>query len=404
MPIYKYKAKKGPEEMVEAQIAAVSRKDAIEKISAMGILPVKVEEISDFSGGSGEQTFLIKHVPAKQITQFSRQLGVLLRSGVPILSGLNILAEQTGSLYFRSVIKNIHNDVKDGNALSGAFSRYPKLFSPLFLSLIRAGEDSGTLEESLMRIAEYRKKQEKIISSVRTALTYPLLMAIVGIGTIIFMLTFVLPRLTQVFTRLGEQLPLPTRILIAVSDYLRQGWWVLLIILFFVAGFFKFGMKSRAEKKFLNRLVLGIPLIGPLMIKAELARFSRSLQILLKSGIQVLKAIRIATPILRSEIIKDELMRGHEKIEQGESFGSILNHSRVFPKFMVNLVSIGEESGKLDDALGEIADVYETETDESIKVMTNLLEPVMILVMGGVVGFIIISMLLPVFQINMMIK
>jgi len=407
MGAYTYKAKKGPDEIVESVIYASSKKEAIEKISQMGYLPVRVEEAgSPAVTDTGKPGFFFKRVRPKLVTVFTRQLSILLRSGVPILNALTILVDQSDSMYLKAVLSEIRQAVKDGKELSSALSLYPHIFPALYVSLVRAGEDSGTLEEALMRIAEYRYKQEQIISRIRTALTYPLLMAIVGVGTIVFMLTFVMPRLLKIFARLGQDLPLPTKILIGISNFLTQKpvWLVAGILAAGIVFFFQRGIQSKREQLFISYLKLHMPLFGNVFLKAELARFSRTMELLLKSGIQLLRALQGSIPTVDNEIIREELKQGYKAIEQGQSFGATLGRASVFPKFMVNLVSVGEESGKIDEALQELARTYEEETDEAVKIMTNLLEPMMILIMGIMVGFIIVSMLLPVFQLNIMVK
>jgi general secretion pathway protein F len=224
----------------------------------------------------------------------------------------------------------------------------------------------------------------------------------VGIGTVIFMLTFVMPRLMNIFMNMGQALPLPTRILIAISSYLRQ-WWVWVILALFI-----FAVRQQARSKTarlpLSAFRLHIPLFGKFILKAELARFSHTLELLIKNGIPILKAMNIAIPVLENEVIKNQLKQSYKELEQGGSFGASLKSSKVFPVFMSNLISVGEESGRLDEALAEVASSYERDTDEAIRVMSSLLEPLMILVMGLIVGFIVVAMLLPVFQINFMAR
>lgn len=407
MGLYKYRAKKGPEDIITSVINAASKEEAIDKISKMGYLPISVEDVrSETEPGLKRPGPLSRRIKPRQLTIFSRQLSILLKSGVPILKALTILSEQTPNYYFRSILNNIRLQVKDGNTLSAALNQHSKVFSPLYISLVRAGEESGTLEVALLRIAEYRYKQEQIFSSIRTALTYPILMALVGTGTIIFMLTFVLPRLLTIFIRLGQELPWPTKVLISISNFLTQKWMLPIFILavILIANIYKWLSNSKTGKLLISYIKLHTPIFGGIFLKAELARFSRTLELLLKSGIQLLSAIDKSIPTVNSEIISQELKKGYKAIEQGESFGATLDKCSLFPKFMVNLISVGQESGKIDDALEELALTYENETDEAIKIMTNLLEPIMILVMGIIVGFIIICMLLPVFELNLMVK
>lgn len=408
MGTFKYRAKESSGSTVEGVIEAGTSEEAIDKINQLGYLPVKIEEASAKAKigpvpAPHEIQFFSPKVKPREITVFSQQLSSLIRAGVPILRALAIIAEPVESPRFKSLLNRIHDEVEKGNSLSSALARYPALFSPLFLALVSAGESSGNLDQTLTKITEYRQKQEAIISHLRSALTYPILMALTGVGTIIFMLTFVMPRLMGIFSNLGGDLPLPTQMLIRLSTLLRKGWigWV---------GVFAFlvlllaGRRGKAQRLALSRLLLNLPLFGPLALKAEIARFCRTLELLLKSGIPLLKAIEVALPVVTNVVLRLELARCPQDLKEGSSFGKSLKKSKRFPTFMTNLIVVGEESGKLDEALSEIASFYERSTDEALRALTSLLEPVMILVMGLVVGFIVIAMLLPMFELNLMVR
>jgi len=324
----------------------------------------------------------------------------LIKSGIGILPALTIISKQSRSQYLKEIFGNIQNDVRNGKSLSSSLSEYPKVFPSLYIAMVKSGEGTGTLQESLLRIANYRQREEEILSRVRSALAYPVLMAFVGAGTIVFMLTYVIPRLMKVFERLGQELPLPTKILISISSGLQQWWFWILVSLIIVIYILKQGSKTKAQKAFLSQLKLKFPVLGDFIHKNELAKLSRTLELLIKSGIPILKAIEISIPILGNEVLKSELMLSYKKLEEGESFGRSLENSKLFPGFMTSLIIVGEASGRLDEALGEIASSYERDTDEAVKVMTSLLEPIMILVMGVIVGFIVMAMLLPIFEIS----
>jgi len=406
MPQYKYRAKKGPEDIVEGTIEAQSEPEAIEKISELGYLPVRITLDEHPSGRqqAAASRKPIGRIRSGEITIFSRQLASLLKAGVPILNGLGIIAEQSENVNLKRVLDDMRDNIKDGSTFSSAIMQYPKAFPPLYIAMIRTGEDSGALPEVLLRIAEYRAKQEEMFSRFRLAMAYPILMAMVGVGTVVFMLTFVMPRLMKLFVNMEQELPLPTRILISISQNLQK-WWAIIIIIFLLAiAIIKREAATKAGKISMSLLKLHMPIFGKVMIKADLARFSRTLELLVKSGVTILKAIDIAIPVLDNEIIKNQLRRSYKELEQGGSFGRSLKNSKLFPLFMTNLIIVGEESGKLDEALAEVADSYERDTDEAMKVAASLLEPLMILVMGLIVGFIVVSMLLPVFEINVMVK
>jgi len=402
MPLFKYVAKDGPKN-IDGSINAQSKEDAIEKINQLGYLPVRVEpQTDDQKAEMASRHIFAPRVKSKDVTIFSRQLASFVKSGVPILRGLSIISEQSDNPAFKKILDGIRSEIKEGESFSETLKKYPKVFSPLFIAMINSGESSGNLHEVLLRIVVYRQKQESIMAHVRSALAYPILMTLVGGGTIFFMLTFVMPRLMRIFTRIEQDLPAPTQFLISLSTALQHGWFWLLLGLIGGIVLIKQGAKTKAQQALISRLKLCVPLFGTFVYKSQLAQFSRTFELLIKSSIPILSALKIAIPVLDNTVIQDELTKSYKDLEEGSSFGKSLARSKVFPKFMTSLIIIGEESGKMDEALGEVASTYERETEETVKVMTSLIEPILILVMGLIVGFIVVAMLLPIFEINMM--
>lgn len=402
MTLYKFRAKHGSEKVINGHIEATTREEAIDKVNQMGYIPVEVKE--ETVGSKQRRHLFSGKVKSSHVTIFSRQLASFMKSGMPILRALTIISEEAENHSLKAMFDSIRAEMKDGKTLSSALANYPKVFPALYIAMVRTGEDSGTLPEVFVRIADHRQKQEGIISQVRMALVYPILMACVGMATIGFMFAFVMPRLMRIFTTIGGELPLVTKILISISNGLRSYWpWLVLgiALLVFVV---RQNLRTKTGRVIFSRLKLSLPVFGDFTRKAELARFARTLELLIRNGIPILKAIKTSIPILDNEVIREELWRSCKELEQGSSFGKSLKRSTLFPAFMTNLLIVGEESGRLDEALSEIADSYERQTNETIKVMTTLLEPVMILIMGTVVGFIVIAMLLPVFQINLMVQ
>lgn len=408
MAKFAYRAKNGPQDIVEGSIEAQDRDQAVEKISRLGYLPVSVELDTLVPGAVVDSVRPVagssSRVRSKEVTIFSRQLSSLIKSGVPILKALNIIAEQSESEVFRKILSQISLRVKEGKSFSSSLEAWPKVFSPFYIAMIKAGEDSGTLQESLIRIAGYRQKEEEAYSKMKAALAYPVLMALVGMGTVIFMFVFVMPRLTGIFSTMGEDLPLATRVVIGISASLKARWYYFAVGLAILIFTFKKAASVRAGRRFLSYLSLQVPVFNRYFSSNELARFCRTLEVLIHSGIPILKAIGISVPVLSNEVIKEELKESARDLEQGTSFGRALKKFKHFPPFVVSLVTVGEESGRLEEALAEIADTYEKDCDEAMKVATSLLEPLMILSMGLVVGFIVMAMLLPIFQINMMAR
>lgn len=404
--LYKYRAKKGPQEIVEGTTEAQSEREAIEKINQLGYIPLQVEKGTPFLEPKAallNKRWRLK-LSSRQITLFSRQLSSLLKSGVPILESLNIISEQSESRRLKEILQHLHNAIRNGAAFSTALTEHNQIFSPLYIALVRTGEDAGRLAEALLRIADYRARQEQMYSRFRMALAYPILMLLVGIGTVVFMLTFVMPRLLRIFVSIGQELPLPTRILISLSDGLRYGWFWLVVIIAVIIGIFKRELKTEGGRLSLSIFQLHLPIFGKFILKAELARFSRTMEMLIKNGITILKAIDLAVPVLENEVLKSQLRKSYHQLEQGGSFGYSLKNTKIFPVFMSNLLIVGEKSGKIDEAFAEVANSYERDTDESLRIFASLLEPLLILGMGLVVGFIVMAMLLPIFELNVMMR
>ncbi|MBI2871031.1 MAG: type II secretion system F family protein [Candidatus Omnitrophica bacterium] len=406
MPLFKYIAKKGPDEIVEDTIEAQSKDDAVRKINDWGYLATRIVEVAPGKekAAAAAVSLSTARISGRDLTILTRQLAALLKSGVPILQSLQILSEQTEGRAQKAMLTDIAVGVREGKPFSAALQKYPRVFVPLYVSMVRAGEDSGNLHQMLFKVSDYREKQEQAVAKIRSALAYPALMFVTGVATIVFMLTFVLPRMTGIFTGMGQDLPLATRIVLKISTFMSDWWYAVLLGLAILTVLMRQMGRTHAQRKALSRLLLNLPLIGDFERWANLSRFSRTLELLIRSGIPVLQAISLSLPVLQNEVIKEELARCHQKLEGGGSLGQSLKQGKVFPPFMTNLVAVGEESGRLDEVLAEIASVYERDVEEALKVMTTLFEPLMILLMGGVVGFIVVAMLLPVFEMNMMVR
>lgn len=408
MPTYKYKAKKGPQEIIEGKIEALSEKSAVEKLSHAGYLPVRIELDAQPQEAPKAAALRPQNAPplsrrrikSREITVLSRELASLLKAGVPILKALDIISGQSENHRLKDVLNAIRNAIKEGVAFSSALLKYPGIFNPVYIALVRSGEDSGALPEALLRIAQYRSRQDEALSRLRMAMAYPIFMAAVGAATVVFMLAYVMPKLSGLFVNMGQNLPLPTRIVIAISSHLRSSGFWLALALFVIILTAQRQLKTAGGKLFLSAFKLRLPVFGRFILKAELARFSRTLELLIKNGITILKALDIAIPVLDNELIKNQLRQSVRDLEQGGSLGRSLKSSGQIPPFMANLVMVGEESGKLVDSLQEIADSYERDVDEQMRMMASLLEPLMILLIGSVVGYIVVAMLLPIFEIS----
>jgi len=410
MPIYIYKAKKGPKETVEGEIEVDSQEQAVTKLEEMGLVPVSVVEksVSQLTGKLvtqlSQQTDFIR-VRKQDIDTFTRQLASLIRAGVPVLRALSLVSEQTQDRVLKNVLRDLKDQVRDGRMLSEAMARYPNIFNNLFLSMVKSGEKGGVLDEVLYRLAEHYEREEEIRRKIQAALAYPLLMIMVGVGTVFIMFTFFLPKLIDMFERIGETLPLPTRILIGVSDFMSSNWlWFIIALILIITIFGR--VKPGSKKKFLFDMVkLHLPFIQRFIKNAEIAKFARTLGLLLKSGLPVYESLRLATDTLDNDALKMSLVSaGKEIINQGSTLSVSLKKIALFPEFALNMIRVGEEGGRLEESLTEIAYSYEREVEQAIKIMTSLLEPLLILTVGAVVGFIVFAMLLPIFNIGAMAR
>ncbi len=409
MAIYIYKAKKGPTEIISGEIDADSQDHAIDKVTEMGLVAIRVAEKNKPDARSRMPKELkvnpgLIRIKAQDIDIFTRQLASMVKSGVPILRALSLISRQVENNALSKVAAVLEKRVKDGEMFSGAIVEYPGIFNNLYLNMIRAGEKSGALGEVLYSLAEYRQKEQEIRRKIAAALAYPLFMIVVGIGTIFIMLTFFLPKFISLFENMNQALPLSTRILIGISGFMAANWsWLLIILVFAFAVF------SRAEqgskKKFLIDFVkLRVPFIKRFIKYAEVAKFTRTLSLLIKNGISVCEGLELATGVLDNDVLKERLKQSRlEIINQGCTLSNSFKNIDVFPAFAVNMVSVGEENGKLEESLRDISDVYEREVEQAMKIATTLLEPLLILIIGGIVGFIVFAMLLPIFNIGMVV-
>lgn len=405
MKKFRYRAKKGPRELVEGSLSAESQDEAVDKINEMGLLPVDVEEEHLAQGRTlSLQAFAAKRVRSAELAVFYRQLSKLVKSGVPILRALAVVAEQFRSPYLRGVLESVQRGVREGENLSAVLARFPRIFPGFDVAMIRGGESVGELDAALARIAEHRARQEQLVGKVRSALAYPAFLAVMGVVTLTFMLSFVIPRFSRFFAELGQELPLATRLLLAASRAFEKSWfWALAVAVVFVSLAARM-VRTRAGKAALDRFVLRLPVAGALVLKLEVARISRSLELLLASGMQLPAAVQMTVPIVQNEAVRSELERAASALGQGGPLSASLGRSSVFPAFFCHVVSVGEESGRLDEVLAEVADWYEQDVEEALQLTTRLLEPAIIVTLGLVLGALVIAVLLPVFSLNAVVN
>lgn len=400
MPLFHYKAKMKDAQTVLGQIQAQTREEAVEKINALGLIPVLVDEENSDGLKTSSQPLRPQKIPARELYFFSRQLANLIKAGIPILRTLELIAAQIKNPYFKRVIDVIYSEVRDGKSFSDSLAEHPQIFSNFYVTMIRAGEESGNLKSMVVDVANYLHEQSQIASKVRSALAYPLFMGLFGVGTVVFILTYVMPNISSIFVNFNQELPLPTRMVMAVSDYLIHQWSWLLVGILVIFVLIKQWDRSPEGRLYKSQVLLKTPFLGPFILKVELARFCRTLQLLLKSGISIVRAMQLSTPVVGSEVIARELRKCQDDLLAGRSLGGSFKSLKIVPVLLGDLIVVGEESGSLGATLNDIAETYEQDTNESIKLMTTLLEPAMILAVGSVIGVIVIAMLLPIFALD----
>jgi len=397
MPVFIYKAKQDNAQTVSGEVTARDAEEAVDLVGQLGLLPISVEEKGTVSPGVLQQ----RHVKPRVVHAFTRQLVSLLKSGVPLLHALEVLQHQMRDPHFSVIISDVILNLRNGRSFSACLREHPLAFPDIYVALVRAGEESGRIKELLASLTVYDRKQDEIAQKVRGALTYPAFMLVVGVGTVLFILSFVMPKISVLFEGMNTVLPWPTRMIMGLSHGLRTAWPLLVVMVFLGALASRFMAQAPAFRRRVKAFFMDLPVIRDFAVKADMERFSRTLGLLLESGIPILKALEIAVPTLDYEPLRIEFAVCQERVAGGVSFGECLRESVNIPDIVAQLIVVGEESGALPGALRDIADTYEQEIGEATKAVTTLLEPLLILIVGLVVGFIVFAMLMPVFQMDM---
>jgi type II secretory pathway component PulF len=399
MPTYEYRAKEGPGNTIDGELSAESRAAALAKVEAMGYSPVWVREKTDSGVG---RMMRARRISRRDVAVFTRQLASLIKSGVPILKALATTRDQTESRLFSRVLEDIERETRGGKMLSEALTAYPELFPDLYVNMIRSGESAGVLDVMLFRLADAFEREDDMRRKIQAAIAYPALIIIVGVVTVFILLTFFLPRVIQLFQSYRHKaLPLPTRILLHISDFMSHDWyWIVIILVLLFAVYRRLAMLDKG-KTMIDGMKLRLPLAGRFIRHVEIARFARTLSLLVNAGISIDRALLLSMGALRNVVMRNEVGEARqETVQQGIPLSVGLRHKPNFPPLVSNMMAVGEQTGSIDESLNEVAAFYEKEIEQQSRLMTSLLEPILILVVGGVVGFIVSAMLLPIFELS----
>lgn len=342
-------------------------------------------------------------IKSEHLVIFTRQLATMVDSGIPIVGSLDILTEQMDDPALRQTLKKMRDDVESGSSLSEAAARHPKAFSEFFVNMIRAGESSGHLDEILDRVAGYIEKVDGLQKKVKSALFYPAFVSLLAFGITAFLVIVVVPKFKDIFTGLGGELPLPTKMLLALSEGMQKYFVLELVGVIAVCVLFKMYINTSAGRLQFDRASLNLPIIGKLLRKVAIARFARTLSTLVKSGVPILGALEIVAKTSGNKVVEGAVLAARKSIKDGESISEPLALSKVFPPMVTRMIAVGEKTGQLEKMLNKIAEFYESEVDAAVAALTSLIEPVVISFLGLVVGGIAIALFLPVFKISTLV-
>ena len=397
MPIFTYKARDEQGHAIQGRMEAASAEAVVEKLRDLRYTVVSVKETLPLFSWKFEFPFLGRIKDEDYVT-FTLQLASMLAAGIPLSASLDTLVEQTENKALRSATAKVVQDVRGGAAFADSLRKHPKVFPNLFVNMVAAGEIAGNLEEVLDRLSSYMERTAEFKQRVMTALFYPIILIVFSVVVVVVIILTVLPTFVKMFTESRVPLPLPTLILYKINLFFRGYWQVLLTVIFLIGVGFNFFSKTKIGKAFLDRTALDLPFWGPLTRKVNIAQFSRSLASLLSSGVPMLQSLNAITQTTDNTVFKDVAEKAHAEVSKGGTLAEPLRTSGEFPPMPVKMIAVGEETGRLDQLLSKVADLYEMSVDYAVKRMTSILEPILLIVIGGLVGFIFSSVLLPIFQ------
>ncbi len=406
MPKYAYRAINREGKEVFGIIQADSVALAINDVRSLGLFPTHVREArrSDERRARGEKHGLSElyfgGVKTKQLVVMTRQLATLIDAGLPLLRSLNVLITQMKPCKLKDILREIATDIQSGSTFSDALAKHPKQFDRLFVNMVKAGEVGGMLESVLNRAAQFMERREALKRRVKSAMIYPVAVLIIASGIVMFLLIKVVPVFADIFKEFGGELPWPTQFLMDAGDFMIYNWWMVIAIVAWTIIFMKLLFKFHAVRRFRDRIELKIPLIGDLVTKVAVSRFARTLGTLITSGVPILQALKITKETIGNEIVQDAVDKVHDSVKEGDTIAAPLDQTKVFPAMVVNMIDVGEETGSLDSMLNKVADIYDAEVEAAVDAMLALMEPMIIVVLGGIIGFIVIALYLPIFTLG----
>ncbi len=417
MANFNYSALDAKGEQATGTVSAASEAEAIQKLRNQGLYPTQITEEGKGKATKGAAPAKARakakpvskgqlggRVKPKSLMIFTRQLATLIDSGLPLLRSLTVLGKQEPSPVLRATISSLADSVQGGSTFSESLSTHPKIFNKLYVNMVKAGELGGVLEVVLNRLAEYQEKAQKLKNKIVSAMVYPLIVMLIAVAILVFLMVFIVPKFKEMFAETDQELPLISKIVFGTSEFfLNRPLFVpnivFVFILFGVGAFlFNFWGRTKGGRKAIDTLKLKLPIFGDIQRKSAVSRFSRTLGTLVTSGVPILQALNITRDTAGNVVISEAIEKVHEAVKEGESIGTPLTASGVFPNMVISMVDVGEETGQLPEMLLKVADVYDDEVDNAVTALTSILEPVMIVILAMVVGSVVFALFLPLIR------
>lgn len=405
MAEFEYTARTTNQSLQKGTIVANNRNSALATLTQRGLTPILVKTATEPKGTIHlSLPFLKKKVKARDMVIMTRQMATMINAGVPIVKSLQTLQQQSESPVLKTVLATVSSKVEGGSTLSEAFAEHPKVFSTVFINMIKAGEAGGILDQILDRLAMQLEKDNEMKGKVRGALIYPAIISVVMFGAFIFIMTSIIPQMKVIFDEYNAKLPIYTRILLAMSDGLRKYGIVVAVILVALIFFLVRYVRSPKGKMVFDKLMLKMPIFGSIVLKVNVARFARTLSSLTGSGVSVLEALTVTSQALNNAVIRKGIVESTQKVKNGQAISNALDEAKIFPPIVSQMTAVGEETGQVDMVLAKVADFYEKEVDRVVASITSIIEPLLIIVLGGLVGMIVASVFGPISQLTNVVQ